>query len=162
MVQVPSSSWDLIVRRSSDCPVEFLKFSRGPAAEKDRVERTSLIPVPTRGSLVAVVDPLYDDGGLVLDENGVTIRRYYFPTAAAKRIPYTQIRHATVRPMGWLTGRGRGWGTAHPGYWFPLDLRRASKRILVVFDLGHRVKPCVSPGDPDRFIGLLHGRVSVR
>jgi len=32
----------------------------------------------------------------------------------------------------------------------------------VVFDLGHRVKPCVSPGDPDRFIGLLHGRVSVR
>ena len=115
----------------------------------------------TRGSLVVVAAALYDDGGLLLDGDGLTIRHYYFPWAAAKRIPYTQIRTATVRPMGWLSGRGRGWGTTHPGYWFPLDLRRASKRVLVVFDLGRRVKPCVTPDDPHRFIELLHGRVSV-
>jgi hypothetical protein len=120
-----------------------------------------LIPVPTRGSVAAVAYPLYDDGGLVLDEDGLTIRRYYFPLAAAKRIPYTEMRQVTVRPMGWMTGRGRGWGTAHPGYWFPLDVRRASKRVLVVFDLGRRVKPCVTPDDPDRFVELLHGRVPV-
>jgi hypothetical protein len=120
-----------------------------------------LIPVPARGSVAAVANPLYDDGHLVLDEDGLTIRRYYFPLAAAKRIPYTEIRHVTVRPMGWLTGRGRGWGSAHPGYWLPLDLRRAAKRILVVLDVGHRVKPCVTPDDPDRFIELLQGRVPV-
>jgi hypothetical protein len=108
-----------------------------------------------------VAPPLYDDGGLVLDEDGLTIRRYYFPSAAAKRIPYNEIRNAAMRPMDWPTGRGRGWGTAHPGYWFPLDVRRASKRVLVVFDLGRRVKPCVTPDDPDRFIEILHGRVSV-
>jgi hypothetical protein len=117
--------------------------------------------VRCRGSVAIVASTLYDDGGLVLDEEGMTIRRYYFPSAGPKRIPYAKIRRATVRPMGWLTGRGRGWGTAHPGYWFSLDLRRAAKRTLVVLDLGHRVKPCVTPDDPDRFIELLRGRVSV-
>ena len=96
MVQVPSSSWDPIVLRSSDRTVEVLEFSRGPAANEDRVERSRLIAVPTRGSLVAVAPPRYDDGGLVLDKDGLTIRRYYFPSAAAKRIPYTEMRNATV------------------------------------------------------------------
>lgn len=105
---------------------------------------------------------LYDDGGLLLDDEGLTIRRYYFPWAGPKRIAYTRIRQATVRPMGWLTGKGRGWGTAHPGYWFPLDLHRARKRVLVVLDLGRKVKPCVTPDDPDRFIRLLDTRVPVR
>jgi hypothetical protein len=108
-----------------------------------------------------VRDALYDDGGFMLDDEGVTIRRYYFPWAELKRIPYRIIRHVEVRPMNWLTGRGRGWGTAHPGYWFPLDLRRASKRTLLVFDLGRRVKPCVTPDEPDRVIQLLRSRVPV-
>lgn len=108
-----------------------------------------------------MTDALYDDGGLLLDEGGLTIRRYYFPWAGAKRIAYNAIRHVEARPMGWLTGRGRGWGTSHPGYWFPLDIRRAGKRTLLVFDLGRRVKPCVTPEEPDRVIKLLRSRVPV-
>jgi hypothetical protein len=61
----------------------------------------------------------YDDGRAVLDRNGVTLRRYYFPTGQSKHIPYRQIHAAEVRPMGWLTGKGRGWGSAHPRYWLP-------------------------------------------
>ena len=56
---------------------------------------------------------------------------------------YTAIRHAAAPAMGWRTGKGRGWDTAHPGYWLPLDLRRWRKHILLVFDVGRRVKPCV-------------------
>ena len=104
-------------------------------------------------------DVLYDDGGIALDEHGLTIRRYYFPWGGPKRIPYANIRRVVARPMGWLTGKGRGWGTAHPGYWFPLDLRRAGKNTLLVVDLGRRVKPCITPDDPDRVMQLLHGRV---
>jgi hypothetical protein len=111
--------------------------------------------------LACVRDALYDDGGFMLDDEGVTIRRYYFPWAGPKRIPYRTIRHVEVRPMNWLTGRGRGWGTAHPGYWFPLDLGRLSKRTLLVFNLGRRVKPCVTPDEPDRVIELLRSRVPV-
>lgn len=106
-------------------------------------------------------DAWYDDSGLRLDENGVTIRRYYFPSLKPKRIPYANIRGVAALPMGPLTGRGRGWGTSHPGYWFPLDLRRARKHTLLVFDLGRNVKPCVSPDDPDRVMQLLRRRVRV-
>jgi len=108
-----------------------------------------------------VGEPLYADGVLSLDDRGVTIRRYYFPLAAAKHISYHGVRRVEVRPMNWLTGKGRLWGTGDPRYWLPLDMRRPAKQILLCFDLGRRVKPCVSPDDPDRVIELLRGRVPV-
>ena len=102
---------------------------------------------------------LYDDGGLLLDEDGVTIRRYYFPWAGSKRISYRELRDVEARPMGALTGRGRIWGTTVPGYWLPLDLGRR-KQTLVVLDIGRRVRPAVSPDDPDRVLALLRDRMA--
>jgi hypothetical protein len=102
---------------------------------------------------------LYDDGRTVLDGGGVTLRRYYFPTGGSKRIPYRRIRAVRRQRMGWLTGRGRGWGTAHPGYWLPLDWSRLRKDEIVVLDLGGRVKPAFSPDDPDRVVSILQERV---
>jgi hypothetical protein len=110
---------------------------------------------------VNVGDVLYDDGTLLLDQDGVTIRRYYFPLARSKRIPYAVIRHVHTRPLSWLAGKGRGWGTAHFGYWLPLDLRRWRKATLLVLDVGSRVKPCASPDDPQRVIELLRDRVPI-
>ena len=103
---------------------------------------------------------LYDDGGLLLDEDGVTIRRYYFPWAGSKRISYRELRDVEARPMGALTGRGRIWGTTVPGYWLPLDLGRPRKQTLVVLDIGRRVRPAVSPDDPDRVLALLRDRMA--
>jgi hypothetical protein len=95
-----------------------------------------------------VRDVLYDDGGVVLDDDGLTIRRYYFPWAGPKHIPYSAIRHVVAKRMNSLTGRGRGWGTSDFGHWFPLDI-------------GARVKPCVSPDDPQRVIELLRERAHI-
>ena len=39
---------------------------------------------------------LYDDGGLLLDEEGVTIRRYYFPWAGAKPARVVDLIRAHV------------------------------------------------------------------
>ena len=104
-------------------------------------------------------DVLYDDGGVVLDRDGITLRRYYFPLGSSKRIPYGRIHGVRARPMGWLTGKGRGWGSAHPGYWLPLDWSRPRKHTLVVLDLGGRVKPAFSPDDPDRVLEILAQRI---
>ena len=103
-------------------------------------------------------DVLYDDGGLLLDQSGVMIRHYYFPWAGPKRIRYGEIRGVDSRPMGWLTGKGRGWGSAHPRYWLPLDLRRPRKQTLLVLDVGRRVMPSVTPDDPDRVVDLIRAR----
>lgn len=104
---------------------------------------------------------LYEDGVMVADAGGVTLRHYYFPTAGPKRIEYSAIRGVQARPMNWLTGKGRWWGTGSPGYWLPLDVRRSGKSTLLVFDLGGRVKPCVSPDDPERALAALRSRVHV-
>jgi hypothetical protein len=101
---------------------------------------------------------LYDDGRVVLDAEGVTLRRYYFPTGKSKRIPYGRLRGVEARPMGWLTGKGRGWGSAHPRYWLPLDTSRPRKDTLVVLDVGKYVRPAFSPDDPDRVLELLRTR----
>lgn len=134
---------------------------RNAAEDIARDPRDALSDSPISTKLDCVTDALYDDGGLRLDENGVTIRRYYFPWAGPKRFGYKVIRHVEVLPLNWLSGKGRGWGTAHPGYWFPLDTRRPGKSTLLIFDLGSRVKPCVTPGEPDRVIALLRDRVAV-
>lgn len=103
-------------------------------------------------------DVIYDDGRVALDHQGVTLRRYYFPIGTSKHIPYRRIRRVEARPMGWLTGKGRGWGSAHPGYWLPLDIRRPRKDKLVVLDVGGRVKPAFTPDDPDRVLAILRKR----
>jgi hypothetical protein len=92
---------------------------------------------------------------VLLEEDAVTLRHYYFPFGAARRIPYGRIRRVSAQPMGWLTGKGRGWGSAHPGYWLPLDLSRPRKSTLLVLDVGGHVKPAFTPDDPEQVLRLL-------
>jgi hypothetical protein len=108
-----------------------------------------------------VSEALYEDAGLRLDEDEITIRHYYFPWAGPKRIAYGEVRQILTQPMSWLSGKGRLWGASDPRYWFPLDTHRPSKRILLVLDIGRRVRPCITPDDPDRVIELLRDRVPV-
>ena len=106
-----------------------------------------------------MTEALYDDAGLMLDEDGITIRRYYFPLATPKRIAYNKIRGIRAKPMSWLSGKGRIWGTSDPRYWLPLDVARRSKQTLLILELGRWVRPCITPEDPTRVIALLRDRV---
>jgi hypothetical protein len=95
------------------------------------------------------VGPSYDDGLVMLDDQGITLRHYYFPMASSKHIPYGEIRDVEVRDMGWLTGKGRIWGSGSLSYWLPLDRRRMRKDRLVVLHIGRRIKPAFTPAEPD-------------
>lgn len=107
---------------------------------------------------MVATEVLYDDGRVLLDTRGVTLRHYYFPFGTSKHIPYEQIRAVRTQPMSWWTGKGRLWGTSHPEYWLPLDGSRPRKEILLVLDLGARVKPAFSPDDPHRVREILAAR----
>jgi hypothetical protein len=96
----------------------------------------------------------------MLDDEGITLRQYYFPSGTSKRIPYRRIRRVIARRMGWLTGKGLWWGMPQPGYWFPLDPDRPRKNTLIVLDVGGYVNPAFSPEDPDRVLHLLRDRSS--
>jgi hypothetical protein len=108
---------------------------------------------------VQVNEALYEDAGLRLDEDGITIRRYYFPIATPKRIAYTDIQGIKAQPMSWASGKGRFWGASDPRYWFPLDTRRGSKQTLLILNVGRRVRPCITPENPEHVIELLRDRV---
>ncbi|WP_205876638.1 hypothetical protein [Mycobacterium camsae] len=104
---------------------------------------------------------LYDDAGLTLDEDGITIKRYYFPFANAKRIAYSDIQGIKSEQMGWASGKGRIWGASDPRYWFPLDARRGRKSTLLVIDVGRRVRACITPERPEQVIKILRTKVKV-
>jgi hypothetical protein len=107
----------------------------------------------------AMSEEIYRDKFIVLDGDGVTILRYYFPLATPKRIAYSDIRRVLVEEMNWWTGKGRFWGAAIPNTWMPMDWGRMSKDKVIVLDVGTRVKPCVTPDDPDRVAALIKERV---
>lgn len=93
----------------------------------------------------------YQDGALVLDAAALTIRRYYFPWGGSKHVPLAAIRSVERVPLSVFGGRGRVWGSTTLRYWANLDPRRPRKDTGFVFDLGHHVRPLVTPDDPDAF-----------
>ncbi len=103
---------------------------------------------------------LYDDGLVILDADGLTIRHYYFPLATSKRIPYARIKGVQEWRMGLLTGKGRLWGSGDFRHWVPLDLRRPQKQKALILDLGRWVRPVITPDDPDRVLALLEEHLS--
>ena len=104
--------------------------------------------------------PAYDDGHIVCDDQGVVIRRYY--PWGSKRIEYGSIRGVTQLP---LTGastirRWRIWGSGDFVHWWNLDRRRPAKNLALVLDVGHHVRPTITPDDPATVERALRQRIT--
>jgi hypothetical protein len=95
----------------------------------------------------------YDDGLVATTPDALVIRRYN-AFLQQKTIPYSEIRSVTRIPVGQLR-RWRLWGTTIPGYWFNFDPGRPHKTAGFVIDAGRRVKPIITPDDPDRLLAAL-------
>ncbi len=105
-------------------------------------------------------ETLYDDGQVRLDDTGITIHRYYFPTGGDKRIPYSRIVRFGTRRLGWLSGRARAWGTLGTNTWMPFEARRRHKKTAIILDTGQATRPVITPDRPDEVLALLRERVS--
>lgn len=97
----------------------------------------------------------YQDRWISCTADGLKVRGYYFPWGT-KRIPYAAIRSVRRIELTAARGRGRIWGTANPGYWASLDPQRPGKKVGLVVDLGHRVKPFLTADDPDAVVACLN------
>ena len=85
------------------------------------------------------------------------VRGYYVPWGT-KHIPYGAIRGMERVDLSAARGRARIWGTANPAYWASLDPGRPRKRRALVLDLGRRVRPFLTPDDPDAFEAVVRER----
>lgn len=59
-----------------------------------------------------------------------------------------------------IQGRGRIWGSGDFVHWWNLDPTRPHKSVALVLDVGGRVRPTITPDDPERVAQLLHRRSS--
>ena len=101
----------------------------------------------------------YDDGRIRCDDGGLLIRRYY--PWGAKRIPYTAVKGVDELP---LTGvnkvrRWRLWGSGDFLHWWNLDPQRPQKSMALVLDVGHHIRPTITPDNPESVERILREHV---
>jgi hypothetical protein len=95
---------------------------------------------------------VYDDGLVACAGDELIVRRYYFPFATAKHIPLSAIRGVRRMPLRLASGSWRIWGSGDLVHYFNLDAARPRKRVGLIVDLGRRIKPVVTPNDPQGLI----------
>ncbi|HZR12804.1 MAG TPA: PH domain-containing protein [Acidimicrobiia bacterium] len=101
---------------------------------------------------------LYDDGRIACDDDAITIRWYYL--WGAKRIPYRSIRSVTARTMTGVRGRWRIWGSGDLVHWYNLDGNRPNKQVALELDVGRRVKPTITPDEPETVRAILDAHLA--
>ncbi len=144
-----SAAYWLLGRRQDADPLTHTKCERvGSEHQEVQMDHESATP--------------YDDGGIVCDDQGLVIRRYY--PWGAKRIRYTSIRGVKKLP---LTGankvrKWRIWGSGDFLHWWNLDSQRPKKDIALAIDVGHLVRPTITPDAPDAVERILTERITDR
>jgi hypothetical protein len=105
---------------------------------------------------------LYKDSRITCDEDGITIKRYYFPFGN-KRILYDEIRGVVRHKIGPLTGQYRFWGMGPDfKYWFSEDHGRMRKTVGFNVDKGGRFRAVLTPDDPDAAAAVLSRKLGER
>jgi len=101
----------------------------------------------------------YDDGRVALTDDALVIRTYYFPFGD-KRIRYADIRRVTSKPLTFMGGRYRIWGSGDLRHWFNYDPNRPGKPTAMIIELsGRKSSPVITPDQPDEVAAELsaHG-----
>jgi hypothetical protein len=100
-----------------------------------------------------MTDALYDDGRVMCDGDGVVLRWYYL--WGAKRIPYRAIRAVQEFDLRPVRGKWRIWGSGDFVHWYNLDPGRPNKQKGIELDVGGRVRPTMTPDDPEAVARIL-------
>jgi hypothetical protein len=102
----------------------------------------------------------YQDPRIEANERGIALKGYYFPWGT-KRIAWDDVTRVAEHDMGTgiTGGRWRIWGSGDLLHWMPLDIRRPKKRTMfVMFLRDGRMRPCITPDEPQRFKAFLEER----
>lgn len=99
----------------------------------------------------------YDDGKVACTDQGLVIRHYY--PVGAKRIPYSKIQQVRRVPLKSMGARVKIHGSADLIHWFNFDMHRSRKDVALIIAMANRVRPVITPDDPDRVTAELvaHG-----
>jgi hypothetical protein len=94
---------------------------------------------------------LYDDGEIVCDKGGLLIRRYY--PWGSKHVPYASIKNVSRLPI--RARKWRIWGSGDFRHWWNLDPNRPKKAVALELDIGHWIRPTITPDDVDAVEAII-------
>ena len=102
---------------------------------------------------------LYEDKDVVIREDMVIIKCYFFPFGNSKKIPYSKIKRVDMKKFAW---KGKIWGmnVTEWGYWMPGDLSRWDYDKFIAVETGSSVTPCFTCIDMDRAYPILRRRLA--
>lgn len=100
--------------------------------------------------------PLYEDTYITCDEQGLTIRWYYFPFGD-KVVPYESIQGFEKIELG-FEGKWRIWGMGLVPHWFHLDPGRPGKDTGIILNDGHPIQFIITPDDVESVFRILQAK----
>jgi hypothetical protein len=104
---------------------------------------------------------IYNDDDVCLDDQGITIKNYYYP-GHRRFIAYETIRSAALIELGPLSGRHRlvGVGFRRPRHFFHWDRKRSTKTHGIELDTGRRTRTVITPTDPEPVLAAIEQRMT--
>lgn len=101
----------------------------------------------------------YEDTQIVLNDNNLEIKRYYFPIGTSKFIKFSDIKGIKEIDLNLLNGRGRIWGMGFHPYWYNMDNNRFLKKKGILLNLGKNINPVITPDNYNLVIQLIKDKV---
>jgi hypothetical protein len=95
----------------------------------------------------------YDDGRIKCTDRDIIIRRYY--TWRSRRIDYDAIQEVREVPLAAMGRIVRDHGSNDDLHWFNVDPNRSRKLFALVIYLNEKIRPVITPDDPDLVISVL-------
>ena len=105
---------------------------------------------------------LHEDKHVIITNNEIIIKCYYFPFAGEKKISFKQIKKIELINIGSLTGKLKVWGMNYKLLWFHFDAGRLFKNHGIVIDIGKYIKPAITPEDINKVFHILQGKIFLK
>jgi hypothetical protein len=104
---------------------------------------------------------IYNDDDVCLDDQGITIKNYFYP-GHHRFIAYETVRSAALIELGRWSGRHRlvGIGFRRPRHFFHWDRNRSTKTHGIEIDTGRKTRTAITPTDPEPVLAAIEQRMT--
>jgi hypothetical protein len=105
------------------------------------------------------IEPIYSDSLVILTEDAIIFKRYYYPTREPKKVDFADIKHIVVKKPTIWNGKWRLHGTGSFTTWFPEDQKRPFRDKIFFAKLKKQwVKIAFTVEDSRRVEEILRGK----
>jgi hypothetical protein len=98
---------------------------------------------------------IYEDTQIIISEDKLEIKRYYFPVGTSKTIKFSEIKNIEEIDLTLFNGKGRLWGMSLAQYWYNWDNNRFWRKKAIVIHLGKTINPAITPDNYNEVIKIL-------